>query len=111
MHENRYGAQSTTQNANVKNHLIGIGFARFEQPINSFSIAQHWPDQEVNKKTVITSIQEVMQQAYKEQFIDGEGVASWIEGLWEDDKSLNDLYQKAQKDCETYLRNIKILKK
>jgi len=111
LNETRYGAQSTTQHANVKNHLLAVGYGRFEQPINSISIAQSWGDQAVNFSTVSEAILSNMKDAYGKQLVEGQALADWVHALWEEEDQLQKHYQKAQKDCETYLRNIKILKK
>lgn len=48
--QTRYFAQSTTNSpSNVKNHILGVGFSKFEQPINSYTIASKWEDEPKQK--------------------------------------------------------------
>lgn len=109
--ESRYGAQSTTLGANVKNHILGIGYARFEQPVNSFSIAKDWnSEKDVNLANVKEVILKSMKAAYGEQFIQGEQVVKILEEVWKNEENLKTIYSKSQQDCEQFLRSIKVIK-
>lgn len=109
--ENHYGAQSTTQSANVQNHLVGIGFNLFEAPLNSFSLSQSWNGQDVNFANVQAAMREAMQAAYgKDNYRDGEELSTWIKTLWQKPDELKAHYEKAQKDCEAFLKAIKVTK-
>ena len=50
--ENRYGAQSTTLSSNMKNHILGFGLSKFEQPVNSYSISVNWKASEIVTRCV-----------------------------------------------------------
>ncbi|OJJ23390.1 type I-D CRISPR-associated protein Cas7/Csc2 [marine bacterium AO1-C] len=109
--ENRYGAQSTTQSANVQNHLVGVGFNLFEAPLNSFSLSQQWNGQEVNFSNVQAAMREAMQAAYgQDNYRNGEELATWIKTLWQKPDELKAHYEKAQEDCKAFLKAIKVTK-
>ncbi|UII25132.1 type I-D CRISPR-associated protein Cas7/Csc2 [Fulvivirga maritima] len=112
MNETRYFAQSTTTStANVKNHILGIGFADFEQPVNSYSISKNWNNDDVNYETTSASIDAAMTKAYGEQgYVKGEKLVSLVNELWQDKEGMNALYAKAHADCEQYLKDIHIVK-
>jgi CRISPR-associated protein Csc2 len=107
--ENRYGAQSTTLGNNMINHIVGIGFAKFEAPVNSFTIANNWNGAEVNKETVTNAINAAMKAFYKDNFIAGSEIEKLINELWEGNE-LKACYEKAQKDCVTLLKETKVMK-
>jgi len=112
IYENRYGAQSTTLGANMINHIVGIGFDQFEAPINSFSIADNWKDEEVNFDNVKSAIDKAMKSYYGDNLKDGQQFKKIIDNLWqeEDLKELNNLYNKAKKDCTKLLKDTKVIK-
>ena len=110
--ENRYGAQSTTLGANIKNHILGVGLARFEKSINSFSISESWQEDEINLSKVKTVINKKMKEVYGEaNYKDGNTLVELINAFWKDDSKLKAIYQKAKKDCEQFLKDTKIIKK
>ena len=114
MHETRYFAQSSTNSpANMHNHILGASFSKFEKPVNSYVITKNWQDgTEVAYETVANAMNETMQQAYgKEQYVDGEAITTLVTKLWENQDELSNTYQKAQKDCAQFLKDIKIIKK
>lgn len=110
--ENRYGAQSTTLSSNIKNHILGFGLSKFEQPINSYSISSHWKaTEDVTLKNVRTVIDFAMETAYgKENYKKSDEITTLINNMWnvEDKKDLKVLYEKAKKECEKFLKDIKV---
>ena len=112
--ESRYGAQSTTLSSNMKNHILGFGLAKFERPINSYSISANWDkENNVNFENVKTAINSAMKIAYGDNnYKDADEVIQYINGLWgnEDKKELADLYKKAKDGCEKFLKDIKVCK-
>jgi len=111
IYENRYGAQSTTLGANIQNHILGVGLARFEKPINSFIISKNWGDKEVSLEQVKTTINAKMTTAYEAaNYKDGQPLIDLINKLWKDEAKLEKIYKTAQKDCEQFLKDIKIIK-
>ena len=112
--ENRYGAQSTTLSSNMKNHILGFGLSKFEQPINSYGISANWKTSEkVTVETVTTAINSVMKKYYGDNNYKGaQEMISFINDLWEkrDKKELQAIYTKAQNDCTKFLRDIKVCK-
>lgn len=110
LYENRYGAQSTTVGANIKNHLLGIGVARFEQAVNSFGISKMWEEEIVTFDSVKAAIQKTMITAYgKENYKDGQQFTALIDKLWKNEKQLQKLYEQAQKDAVQFLKDVKII--
>jgi len=110
--ENRYGAQSTTLGANMVNHIVGIGFGKFEAPLNSFSIADNWNGEEVNFNNVRTAIAEAMKAYYGKNYQDGLQFKELIDKLWQEEE-LNELrkhYDKAKEDCTKLLKDTKVIK-
>lgn len=113
MHESRYFAQSTTNgSANIRNHILGVGYSKFEQPVNSYTIAKNWDDNTpVNYDTVSSVVNDTMAAAYgKKQYVKGTLLTDFVEHLWEDEKGLEAVYQKAKADCTQFLKDIKITK-
>lgn len=112
IYENRYGAQSTTLGANMVNHIVGIGFSKFEAPLNSFSIADKWSGEEVNFENVKSAIIKAMEAYYgKDKFIEGSKFKNIIDKLWKE-KDLNELkkhYEKAKNDCTKLLIDTKVI--
>lgn len=109
LHENRYGAQSTTLGANMVNHLIGIGFAKFEAPVNSFLISDKWNDENVTFDSVKTTITEAMKEYYGDNFKEGADFKNIIDELWKSN-NLKTHYEKAQQDCTKLLKETKVIK-
>jgi CRISPR-associated protein Csc2 len=93
--ESRYGAQSTTLGSNIKNHLLGFGLGKFEQPLNSFSISRDWAGGEVTMETVSAAINDAMKSAYGEENYQS---------------SLKTLYAKANNDCLQFIKDIGVIK-
>ena len=112
IYETRYGAQSTTLGANMINHIVGIGFSKFEAPINSFSIADNWNGKEVNFETVKSAINKAMNAYYGDKNKDGQQFKNLIDELWKGDelKDLKECYKKAKDDCTTLLKDTKVIK-
>lgn len=112
MRQSRYFAQSTTNSpSNIKNHILGVGFSKFEQPINSYTITKNWnEDTEVNKKSVTDAINNTMLDAYGENYKQGNYITDFINNLWKDESALKASYEKAQADCTQFLKDIKITK-
>ena len=112
--ERRYGAQSTTLSSNMKNHILSFGLAKFEQPINSYSISANWKnDTDVNFESVKNAINNEMKTVYKgNNYKEADEIIEYINCLWnkEDKKELKNLYQKAEKGCKQFLKDIKICK-
>lgn len=111
--EKRYGAQSTTLTANnMNNRLLGIGFAKFEQPVNSFILSRDWKNETVVDVTSVSgAISGAMKSAYGEKnYLDGEGLERLVHNLWKDNKELKTFYDKAKTDCIKFLTDIKIIK-
>lgn len=111
--ENRYGAQSTTLSSNMKNHILGFGLSKFEQPINSYSISANWKSEDkVTFDNVKSAISSAMKTAYGENYKDPQQVISLINELWtkDDKKELQEIYTKAKVDCTKFLKDIKVCK-
>jgi CRISPR-associated protein Csc2 len=110
--QSRYFAQSTTTSpSNLRNHILGVGYSKFEQPINSYTIAKSWPkDKAVTLESVTDTINGVMKSAYGENYQPGEELTEMIDKLWKDEKELKEVYQKAHKDSKKFLKDIKITK-
>ncbi|GAA0191842.1 hypothetical protein GCM10009122_54470 [Fulvivirga kasyanovii] len=113
MHESRYFAQSTTTSAgNVKNHILGVGFSDFEQPVNSYAISKNWNGDAVDYESVSGAINESMTKAYgKDGYATGDKFTELISQLWKDKQGMQQLYSKAQEDCTQYLKDIHIINK
>lgn len=109
IYETRYGAQSTTLGANMVNHIVGIGFSKFEAPLNSFSIADNWNDEEVNFESVKSAINKAMKAYYGDNFKDGQQFKDLIDELWKNDE-LQTHYNKAKEDCTKLLKDTKVIK-
>ena len=112
--ENRYGAQSTTLSSNVKNHILGFGLSKFEQPVNSYSISANWKsDTDVTFDTVKSAINDSMTSAYgKDNYKEASELISEINKLWMEDKKqdLQGYYSKAKDECVKFLKDIKVCK-
>ncbi|MBP1617420.1 MAG: CRISPR-associated protein Csc2 [Bacteroidetes bacterium] len=112
--ENRYGAQSTTLSSNVKNHILGFGLSKFEQPVNSYSISSNWnPETEVTFETVKLAINNSMATAYENDNYKGADVLiPIINNLWKEDRKqdLQAIYTKAKDECVKFLKDIKVCK-
>lgn len=111
--EKRYGAQSTTLTANnMNNRLLGIGFAKFEQPVNSFILSRDWKNEAVvDIASVSGAISGVMKSAYGEKnYRDGTVLETLVRNLWNDEAALKALYAQAKTDCTKFLTDIKIIK-
>lgn len=111
MRESRYFAQSTTNSpSNMKNHILGVGFSKFEQPINSYTIAKNWQDQAVTLQTVTESVNATMKAAYGDSYKNGNELTAFIEDLLNKEDKLKELYTKAKEECSTFLKDINITK-
>jgi hypothetical protein len=111
MRQSRYFAQSTTNSpSNIKNHILGVGFSKFEQPINSYTIASSWNEEEVTLQSVTDKINNTMVAAYGKNYKQGKSITDFINNLWKDEAALKANYEKAQADCTQFLKDIKITK-
>jgi CRISPR-associated protein Csc2 len=110
LRQSRYFAQSTTTSpSNIKNHILGIGYARFEQPVNSYTIAKNWQESEaVTLESVVDTINSTMKTAYGAQYQPGEVLIDLVNELWQDEQGLKTVYEKAQVDSIQFLKDIKI---
>lgn len=121
LYQNNYGAQDSTSGANLRNHLIGVGFSRFEQPVNSYLIAKNWEVEEiklndkvekvlktVDNKSVSDVITKTMTEAYGKGFVSGDKLMDLIRKLHEDDVELKNIYTRAKTDCLTFTNSIGI---
>jgi len=106
LHENRYGAQSTTTGANVKNHILGVGYSSFEPALNSIHFAKNWNDKEVSLENVREAMESAMEKAYGTNYKPAAPLVELVRSLWKDKKSLGKHYQQAQKDAMAYLKDI-----
>ncbi len=108
LHESRYFAQSTTTSAaNMKNHIVGVGFGDFEQPINSYTLASGWKaDREVSLETVTSTMRQAMEATYGTQLVSGADLSQWVDSTWEDSEGMQAHYRKAKEDCLQYLSDI-----
>ena len=118
LNQHRYGAQTTTNANNMINHLVAIGFADFEKPINSYTISKAW-NADTNKDvptldSVNTFVNEQMKNHYTEDGLvkNLADLVKWVDDLWkENDKSLlKEIYTAAQTGVDTYLKKIKRVK-
>lgn len=112
MRQSRYFAQSTTNSpSNIKNHILGVGFSKFEQPINSYTIAKDWANEEVTLKSVSDIINTSMKSFYgDDSYKSGNDLSNLIDKLWNNDGKISGIYKKAEKDCIQFLKDIKITK-
>ncbi len=111
MRQSRYFAQSTTNSpSNIKNHILGVGFSKFEQPINSYTITNNWKDEAVTLQSVTDKINNTMVDAYGENYKRGKYITDFINNLWKNESALKASYEKAQADCTQFLKDIKITK-
>jgi len=124
LNQHRYGAQTTTNANNLTNHLVAIGLAPFEKPITSYTVSKAW-NEEKNKiepptiQSVKTLVICQMESAYgagkifkdKENEKTVEGLLTWIKELWDekDKPQLKEIYAQAAKDCDAYLKTIKMI--
>lgn len=111
--QTRYFAQSTTNSpSNVKNHILGVGFSKFEQPINSYTIAKNW---DTNKDVTFDNVKDEIISSMKLLY----GERNWKESAHlntlvteilndEDEQKKN--YLKAYNDSVNFLKEIKIIK-
>jgi CRISPR-associated protein Csc2 len=110
--EKRYGAQSTTLSGNnMNNQLIGVGFAKFEQPVNSYLISKNWANgTTVDAESVSNAINTAMQNAYGDNYKSGDDLAAVIHELWKKQEELKKLYEQAKVDCVQFANDIKLIK-
>lgn len=109
--EKRYGAQSTTLSGNnMNNHILGVGFAKFEQPVNSFLITKNWAaDTAVDFDSVAAKMTSAMKDAYGEtNYNSGDELVKLVQGIWQDKAKSKEMYAQALKDCKQFAKDIKI---
>ena len=118
LNQQRYGAQTTTNANNMVNHIVAIGIAPFEKPITSYTVSKKWYGQkivsEVNQKNVVDFVIREMELHYKKENLvnDIEKLIAWINELWDGkhEGELKEIYEKAAKDSDAYLKSIKMIK-
>lgn len=110
--QTRYFAQSTTNSpSNVKNHILGVGFSDFEQPINSYLISSKWEDDEITFGKITSVINNQMEEKYgKENYKAGDKIEKLVSNLLKDESQLKIIYEKANKDSVQFLKDIKIIR-
>ena len=98
----------------MKNHILGFGLSKFEQPINSYSISSNWDEStSVTVENVTEVINKTMKTFYgDENYKDAKKVISVIHQVWEvkDKEQLQDIYKQAKDDCTKFLKEIKVCK-
>lgn len=117
LNQHRYGAQTTTNANNMINHLVAIGFADFEKPINSYTVSKGWNGDSKNGPTLDSINKFVNEQMKKHYTEDGlvekyADLVGWVDSLWkEKDKPLlREIYTSAKKGVDGYLKKIKMVK-
>lgn len=115
LNQHRYGAQTTTNANNMINHIVAIGFADFEKPINSYTVSKAWNKSKIpDKQTVTDFIKTEMEAHYtKTGLVEKlDELVKWLDGLWkEKDKPLlKEIYTSAKTSVDGYLKNIKMVK-
>lgn len=115
INQQRYGAQTTTNANNIINHLVAIGFADFEKPINSYIISKEWDKNKIPDKTEVENfINQKMEAHYTESGLvkKPDKLVEWVNELWKekDKASLKEIYVSAKKSVDSYLKNIKMVK-
>lgn len=110
--QSRYFAQSTTNSpSNVKNHIIGVGLSKFEQPINSYLISRKWNNENISLETISQELETAMESLYgKANWIQGEKFTDLITNIVKDASKMKDIYNKAEKTAKTFLKDSKIIK-
>lgn len=109
--EKRYGAQSTTLSGNnMNNHVLGVGYAKFEQPVNSFLISKKWAaDKVVDFTSVSADMTAAMKTTYGEaNFKSGEELVKLVQGIWQEKEKSKAIYAQAIADCKKFAKDIKI---
>lgn len=108
LNQHRYGAQTTTNANNMSNHLVAIGLAHFEKPINSYTISKEWYERQQQGKgkdtqqeaikaaltleTVKTLLEEQMDLHYGKGCLKGDRIAKltgWLNSLWKEYGEIN----------------------
>jgi CRISPR-associated protein Csc2 len=115
LNQHRYGAQTTTNANNMINHIVAIGFADFEKPINSYTVSKAWDKNNIpGKQTVTDFIKTKMKTHYTETGLVEklDELVEWLDGLWKekDKPSLKEIYTSAKTSVDGYLKNIKMVK-
>lgn len=119
LNQHRYGAQTTTNANNMINHLVAIGFADFEKPINSYTISKGWNEcSEKDKTPTLKSVEFFICSEMKKYYTDDgliknfDKLVKWFDDLWkENDKPLlREIYTAAKTSVDGYLRSIKMVR-
>lgn len=115
LNQHRYGAQTTTNANNMINHLVAIGFADFEKPINSYTVSKAWDKSKIPDMQMVTDfIKQEMKTHYTESGLVEklDELVKWLDGLWKekDKSSLKEIYTSAKTNVDGYLKNIKMVK-
>jgi CRISPR-associated protein Csc2 len=130
LNQHRYGAQTTVTANNMTNHLVAIGFADFEKPINSYTISKAWNAKGNNSKlpsfeSVTEFVQDQMAAQYGSSLLSDKSkkkvieLVKWVEGLWADYEAarngesntgaLSQVYSAAKASVDSYLKEIKMV--
>jgi CRISPR-associated protein Csc2 len=117
LNQKRYGAQTTTNANNMNNHIVAIGFADFEKPINSYLISKAWNENDKNDTPTLAMVTEFVQEQMKAQYGENgmlknvDKMVSWLNALWAEKNktTLSEIYQAAQKSVNAYLKEIKMI--
>ncbi len=118
LNQYRYGAQTTTNANNMINHLVGIGFADFEKPINSYTISKNWNEGKKGEVPTLSSVKAFVREQITAHYSAGglvndvDTLVTWLNGLWteKDKTSLKEIYSSAKTSVDSYLKNIKMIK-
>jgi len=100
------------------NHLVGIGFADFEKPINSYIISKTWNEEKKGEVPTLPSVKAFVQEQMTAHYSAGglvkdvDKLVTWFNSLWtENDKtSLKEIYSSAKTSVDSYLKSIKMIK-
>jgi len=119
LNQKRYGAQTTTNANNMNNHLVAIGFADFEKPINSYLISKAWNEDPQNGAPTLTTVTNFVTKQMKAHYGEHGTVrnlvelAKWLNDLWAEEKktALSEIYQSAKSSVTEYLKEIKMIGK
>jgi len=118
LNQYRYGAQTTTNANNMINHLVGIGFADFEKPINSYTISKKWNEERNKEVPTLPSVKAFVREQMTAHYSTGglvndvDTLVTWLNGLWttKDRTSLKEIYSSAKTSVDSYLKSIKMIK-
>lgn len=119
LNQKRYGAQTTTNANNMNNHLVAIGFADFEKPVNSYLISKAWNEKHQNGIPTLTTVTSLVKDQMQTQYGESgtvknlDELAKWLNDLWKEETktALSEIYQSAKSSVNEYLKEIKMIGK